>query len=125
MRRSGDGGKASLNHRFRKETGHRWEIFTDVQDVDSKAQIMVQAADVLAGCVAWVWNRQDANEKVDPQRVALANMIAGQAKLRLSDKAKRDGIEFGSYQNFGYTARRTNLNTFREYCPDFRAAHRC
>ena len=41
---------------------------------------MVQAADVLAGCVAWVWNRQYANEIVDPARVAFAELIANQAQ---------------------------------------------
>lgn len=99
---TGAGLKASLNHRFRNETGHQWEIFADVKDVDSKAQVMVQAADVLAGCVAWVWNRQYENRVVDPHRIAFAKMIAAQAKLRLSDEARRDRIDPHCYKNFGY-----------------------
>lgn len=61
----GPAQKATLHHRFGNETGHQWEIFADVTDVDSKAQIMVQAADVLAGCVAWVTPQIGAGEKGD------------------------------------------------------------
>src|SRR5215217_5258073 len=63
---------------------------------------MVQAADVLAGCVAWVWNRQYDNEKVDPRRIAFAQLIATQADLRVSPDAQKDGIERRHYLNFGY-----------------------
>jgi hypothetical protein len=101
-RYKGPAQKAALNHRFRNETGHNWEIFADVQDVDSKSQVMVQAADVLAGCVAWVWNRQYANEKVDPARVAFAELIAAQADLPLSPDAQLDGIKRRHFLNFGY-----------------------
>ncbi len=98
----GAGQKAALNHRFRNETDHEWEIFADVQDVDSKAQVMVQAADVLAGCVAWVWNRQYANERVDPERIAFADLIANRANLPLSPDAQEDGIKRRHFLNFGY-----------------------
>jgi hypothetical protein len=98
----GAGQKATLNRRFRKETGHEWEIFADVEDVDSKTQVMVQAADVLAGCVAWVWNRQYANETVDPRRIAFAQHIATEADLRVSPDAQKEGVERRHYLNFGY-----------------------
>jgi hypothetical protein len=91
----------SLNSRFKNETGHRWEIFADVDDVDSKSQIMVQAADVLAGCVAWVWNEQ-YKEKHDPKRMAFARKIAELANLRVSKIAEKHGILRRDIRNFGY-----------------------
>jgi Protein of unknown function (DUF3800) len=94
--------KGILNRRFQKETGHRWEIFADVADVDSKSQIMVQAADVLAGCVAWVWNRQYENGKVDPERVKFAKRIARVANLRAPPNAQRHRISREDFRIFGY-----------------------
>ena len=98
----GNGQKLTLNRRFRNETGHEWEIFAEVTDVDSKSQIMVQAADVLAGCVAWVWNRQYENEKVDTARAAFASHIADRANLRLNPAAEKRGIQRRDFRNFGY-----------------------
>jgi hypothetical protein len=98
----GAGQKTTLNRRFGKETGHKWEIFADVEDVDSKSQVMVQAADVITGCVAWVWNRQYDNEMVDARRIAFAEHIATQAELRVSPDAEKDRIEPRDYRNFGY-----------------------
>jgi hypothetical protein len=94
--------KTTLNRRFQKETGHRWEIFADVTDVDSESQIMVQAADVLAGCVAWVWNRQYENEVVDPERVKLAKWIALRADLRAPPNAQRHRIGREDFRILGY-----------------------
>jgi hypothetical protein len=115
--------KAALNHRFRNETGHNWEIFADVKDVDSKAQVMVQAADVLAGCVAWVWNRQYDNEIVDPERTAFAELIANHANLRPSPDAQLDGIKRRHFLNFGYpTLRFQETKGFTIWKMSFRLA---
>jgi len=99
---TGAGLKKSLNRRFTNETGHKWEIFADVTDVDSKSRIMVQAADVLAGCVAWVWNKQYKNEKVDPDRVKLAERIALRADLRAPPSAQNHRIGREDFRIFGY-----------------------
>lgn len=70
----------SLNFRVRKDRIRPYDMYTDVIGVESHSQVLVQAADVLAGCVAWVWNEHYKNAS-DPDRIALATQIAERANL--------------------------------------------
>ena len=93
--------KRALNGRARKELNRTYNMFTGVIGVDSHAQALVQAADVLAGCVAWVWNKH-YEKTSDPDRIALAHKIAKYANLRLTDRARSAGVQRGHYLNFAY-----------------------
>lgn len=93
--------KRALNARVRNELGRTYDMFTDVLAVESHSQILVQAADVFAGCIAWVWNEKYSKES-DPDRVALATRVAERLDLPVMAYAKADGVERGSFLNFGY-----------------------
>lgn len=103
--------KASLNNQAQNIIG-RYPVFTDVTGVDSDTDILVQAADVLAGCVAWVWNCR-YNKKSDPHRIALAELIASLADLYVTAPARAHGIKHrGNYLNLGYETTRPFENGF-------------
>jgi hypothetical protein len=91
----------SLNFRVRNELGRKYDLFPDLIAVESHTQILVQAADILAGCIAWVWNERYTNSS-DPDRVALATRIAQRVNLPVMAYAKADGVERKSFLNFGY-----------------------
>jgi hypothetical protein len=94
--------RRALNSRVRNESGRHYDMYSEVIGVDSHTHILVQAADVLTGCVAWVWNKRYEKQS-DPERVALAEQIARLANLGLTDRAKTDGVKHGHYMNFGYS----------------------
>jgi hypothetical protein len=100
-----DGLRRALNFRVRNESGRLFDMYPDVIGVESHTQVLVQAADVLAGCVAWVWNKH-YEKRSDSKKVALAQKIATLANLDLSTTARADGVRRGHYLNFGYPTRR-------------------
>ncbi len=60
----------------------------------------MQAADVLAGCVAWVWNCH-YSRKSDPDRAALAMLIASLADLYVT-APERTTSRIETILNLGY-----------------------
>lgn len=96
--------KRMLNARYRRDTGLDYEAFESVETVLSHECRLVQAADVLSGAVAWVWNkRYESESKSMELKKSLASHVAKLARLHPRDPiAKKLGVKAGHYLTLGY-----------------------
>lgn len=73
----------TLNRRFWREHGGNEEVFS-VVDCDSKSHLMLQAADIFTGAIAWIWNGGLERETVSnahAHRLAVASLIAKRMRI--------------------------------------------
>lgn len=93
-----------LNLGYRKETGFSIDPFVWVKVEHSHLNRFVQAADVLAGAVAWVRNKRYRNPSNSGKRKEkLVKHIAGKAHLPIKHwHARERRLERGDYLNFHY-----------------------
>lgn len=62
---------------------------------------MIQAADVLSGAVAWVWNKRYEKDASHHKRT-LAAHVAMRAKLQPTKAAKTAGMKRGDVLTLGF-----------------------
>jgi hypothetical protein len=93
-----------LNAGYRKHSGFGHDAFLSVGVKSSKESRMVQAADVLAGAVAWVQNERYLDKDAGIKKERLARRVAECARLPIVHPlAKRAGLERGKdYRIFHY-----------------------
>jgi Protein of unknown function (DUF3800) len=93
--------KRMLNARYRKETGFDHDAFEIVDVTHSHESRLVQAADVLSGAVAWVWNKR--YETGGEKKESLATYVAQRARLPIIHPlAKKAGVQSGHYLSLNY-----------------------
>ena len=100
-RYTGETQKIVLNRRDRLEHGRKTEIFKLVKDVESDESRLVQAADVLAGAVAWVWNKR-YDEEPGKHKATLARHIASKAQIPVPEAHLRNKIAPGDLLTLGH-----------------------
>ena len=95
--------KYMLNQRYKKETETDLEPFLHVGVELSHKSRLVQAADMLAGAVAWVKNKRYLDPKKGPDKEELAKLTAAKAHLPINHpRAIAQGVERNSYLSFDY-----------------------
>lgn len=77
----------TLNRAFWRDHGGDYDPFT-VEEMDSHKHVMIQAADIITGAVAWVWNNGLVRDK-DTNNYAHRHTIASLVARRLG-VAKRE-----------------------------------
>jgi hypothetical protein len=101
LRRSAEVQAITLNHTFRRDSGKDFDIFESVVDGASKENLMIQAADVLTGAVAWVWNERYASKDASEHKRSLASHIAKRARLPATGIAAKAGAKRGDLLTLG------------------------
>lgn len=91
----------TLNHAFRRDSGKDFDIFESVEDGLSRDNLMIQAADVLTGAVAWVWNQRYAKDDASLHKRTLAAHIAKRARLPATGAAAKAGVGRGHLLTLG------------------------
>lgn len=97
----GETQKIVLNRRDRLEHVRESEIFKIVKDVESDEHLLVQAADVLAGAVGWVWNKRH-EQNPGRHKLSLAMHIAWRAQIPIAESRLRNSIAPGDLLTLGY-----------------------
>jgi len=93
--------RTNLNNRDADEHGRNVPVFTSIDAADSKASRLVQAADIITGAVAYVWNKHHEEPQAS-YRKDLASHIAFCAQIPVIDKtAMRAGIKPGDIRTLG------------------------
>jgi hypothetical protein len=113
-----------LNNGYRKENGRGFmhSPFKSVRVLGSKKDRFIQAADVLSGAVAWVWNkRYEAGDK-GPDKESLAALVARRFDMPVDDKlAKKRGVKQKHYLSLGYETLKYAEHGFSIWDFDLRA----
>lgn len=94
-----------LNHGFRKENtkGLRHSPFNSVKALPSKHDRFIQAADVLSGAVAWVWNKRYLKANKNEDKESLATLVGELFDTQVtSTLAKVRSVKRGTYLSLGY-----------------------
>lgn len=94
-----------LNLGYRKE--HPLKLthspFRSVKVVESHRSRFVQAADVLSGAVAWVWNKRYNDKDKGEDKESLAALVARRFDTKVTDKlALLRGVKQKHYLSLGY-----------------------
>lgn len=91
-----------LNKRDRSEHHRNDDLFTAVESRDSKGHRLIQAADFLAGAVAFVTRGDHKSGKTGDQKKSIASRIAWLAQIPVLDqRAVRMGIKPGQIETLG------------------------
>ena len=91
-----------LNRRDRSEHGRSYDLFTVVEPVESKNHRLVQAADLIAGAIAFVTRKDHLAQHTGQEKKDLASYIAELAQIPVIDRyAKRKGIKPGDIETLG------------------------
>lgn len=101
LRRSADVQKITLNHAFKRDTNRDIDIFDSVVDGDSETDLFIQAADVLTGAVAWVWNKRGAKANASKHKRELAAHVAKRARLHPDRAVAQRGVKRGDVEALG------------------------
>jgi hypothetical protein len=92
-----------LNLGYKKESSFTHSPFLSVGTMSSKDSRFVQAADVLSGAVAWVWNKRYTDLEKGVKKEGLAQHIAAEAKLPVKHPlAIQRRVVPGHYLTLGY-----------------------
>jgi len=101
LRRSAEVQAITLNRTYRRDSGNDFDIFESVVDGTSKENLMIQAADVLTGAVAWVWNKRYASSDASEHKKTLAAHIAKRARLPATGLLAKAGVPRGGVLTLG------------------------
>jgi hypothetical protein len=94
-----------LNQGYRKEHPKRLthSPFASVKVLSSKRSRFVQAADVLSGAVAWVWNERYKADDKGEDKESLAKLVARRFDTQVTSKlALLRGVKQKHYLSLGY-----------------------
>lgn len=94
-----------LNSGYRKEHPQKFAHlpFRSVKVVESHRSRFVQAADVLSGAVAWVWNKRYDDKDKGQEKESLAALVARRFDTQVTDKlALHRGVKQKHYLSLGY-----------------------
>ena len=91
-----------LNAGYKRESRFKHDAFVHVGVAGSETSRLVQAADVLAGAVAWVRNKKYRNlSNSGLKKRELVELVAGKARLPIEHKrAKEWQLERDDFMNF-------------------------
>jgi hypothetical protein len=97
--------KITLNHKFWRDHGGDYDAFEVVRAEKSKNDLMLQAADLITGAIAWVWNgglepASTSNSYV--HRLTMASLIAARVRIPQIKKKSEIIVPQGDVRGLGY-----------------------